>query len=132
MAQAFNFELVSPERLLMSGEAEEVSVPGSEGMFTVMANHSPLMSTIRPGILSVKTIDAGETKFVVLGGFADVTPKGCTILAETATPIGDVDKAEIDAEIETAKTAASAAKGDEEMAAAASYLDSLVGLRAQL
>lgn len=131
MAQSFAFELVSPERLLVSGEAEEVSVPGSDGMFTVMANHSPLMSTIRPGILSVKSA-AGEQKFVVLGGFADVSQAGCTILAERATPVGEVDVADIDARIEDARSAAASATGDEDMAAAASHLDSLLSLRAAL
>ena len=128
MADAFSFELVSPERLLMSGDATEVSVPGSEGMFTVMSNHSPLMSTIRPGILTVKQAGGADASFVVFGGFADVTPKSCTILAERAVPVAEADKAEIASMIEAAKKAAAEAKGDEEMASTAAYLDSLTSL----
>lgn len=132
MANAFNFELVSPERLLLSGEASEVSIPGAEGYFTVMANHSPMMTTIRPGIVSVKRADGQDARYVVLGGFADVTPKGCTILAERAAPVADVSAADIDAIIATAKDAAAAAKGDEEMAATASHLDSLISLKGMI
>jgi F-type H+-transporting ATPase subunit epsilon len=71
-------------------------------------------------------------KFVVLGGFADVTPAGCTILAENATPVGDVNLADIDAQIAAAKTAAASAKGDEEMASSAAFLDNLTSLRGML
>jgi F-type H+-transporting ATPase subunit epsilon len=131
MAGNFAFELVSPERLLLSGEASEVSVPGAEGYFTVMANHSPVMSTIRPGIVTVKQA-GGEKRFVVLGGFADITPAGCTILAESATPVGEMNAADLDAAIASAKDAAASAKGDEEMAASAAYFDSLVTLKGML
>ena len=132
MAEAFSFELVSPERLLMSGEATEVSVPGADGMFTVMANHSAMMSTIKPGILAVKTADGAVQSFVVYGGFADVTPKGCTVLAESAVRVDEIDRAELDAKVEAARKAADEAKGDEEMAITAAYYDSLATIRALL
>lgn len=133
MAANFAFELVSPERLLLaSNDVTEVIVPGSDGYFTVMANHSPLMSTIKPGVVTVKQSTGADMKFVVLGGFADITQAGCTILAENATPVGEVNLADMDAQIASAKTAASSAKGDEEMALSAAYLDHLTSLRGML
>jgi F-type H+-transporting ATPase subunit epsilon len=133
MATNFAFELVSPERLLLaSNDVIEVNVPGSGGYFTVMANHSAFMSTIKPGIVTVKQSSGADMKFVVLGGFADVTPAGCTILAENATPVGEVNMADIDAQLAAAKAAASAAKGDEEMATTAALLDHLTSLRGML
>ena len=133
MAASFAFELVSPERLLLaSNDVTEVSVPGSEGYFTVMANHSPVMTTIKPGIVTVKREGGADVKFVVLSGFADVTPAGCTILAENATPVGEFDGADLDTKITEAKTAATSATGDEEMASSAAYLDSLISLKAMI
>ncbi|MGL4405510.1 MAG: F0F1 ATP synthase subunit epsilon [Notoacmeibacter sp.] len=133
MAANFAFELVSPERLLLaSNDVTEVSVPGAEGYFTVMANHSSLMSTIKPGIVTVKQSSGADLKFVVLGGFADVTPAGCSILAESATPVGEINLADIDAQIAEARTAASSAKGDEDMVTTAAYLDHLTSLRGLL
>jgi F-type H+-transporting ATPase subunit epsilon len=133
MAATFAFELVSPERLLLSSDAvTEVSVPGSEGYFAVMANHAPFMSTVKPGIITVKRTDGQEARFVVFGGFADVTPAGCTILAESATPVGEYDASDIDARLASAKDAAASLKGDEEMASSAALLDSLTSLKAML
>jgi F-type H+-transporting ATPase subunit epsilon len=95
---SFHFELVSPEKLLFSGDVEQVDVPGSEGDFGVLAGHAPLVSIIRPGIL---TVQAGgkEQKIVVLGGFAEVSAKGLTVLADVATAIEDIDPAAITAHI---------------------------------
>jgi F-type H+-transporting ATPase subunit epsilon len=133
MASTFAFELVSPERLLLSSDAvTEVSVPGSEGYFAVLANHAPFMSTVKPGIISVKRTDGQEARFVVFGGFADVTPAGCTILAESATPVGEYDATDLDARLAAAKGAASSVKGDDEMAASAALIDSLTSLRAMI
>ena len=79
------FSLVSPERELFSGEADSVLVPGTEGAFEVQAGHSPLMSTLSPGMLIVR--DGGnERKIYVRGGFADVNANGLTVLAESAVP----------------------------------------------
>jgi F-type H+-transporting ATPase subunit epsilon len=133
MAGNFTFELVSPERLLLaSNEVVEVNVPGAEGYFTVMASHAPFMSTVKPGIVSVKRADGQEARYVVMGGFADVTPLGCTILAERASPVGEISAADIDASITAAKTAAEQAKTAEEMAGTADHLDSLLSLRAMI
>ena len=75
----FHFELTSPEQLVFSGEVEHVVVPGSEGEFGVLANHAPLIAMLRPGILTI--LGANEKRFVVRGGFAEVNPKGLTVLA---------------------------------------------------
>ncbi|AHB01481.1 F0F1 ATP synthase subunit epsilon [Brucella ceti TE28753-12] len=75
MAQAFQFELVSPERLLLSAQVTEVVIPGSEGYLTALAGHSPLMTTIMPGVVSVKLADGKTDSYVVFGGFADITPQ---------------------------------------------------------
>jgi F-type H+-transporting ATPase subunit epsilon len=94
----FRFDLVSPEKLLFSGEVEQVDVPGSEGYFGVLADHAPMVAMLRPGILTVKA-GGSEQKIVVLGGFAEVSPSGLTVLADVATAVEDVDKAMIVAQI---------------------------------
>ena len=87
----FHFELVSPEKLLFSGEVEQVDVPGAEGDFGVLAGHAPFVSTLRPGILTVHG-SGGEQKIVVLGGFAEVSAEGLTVLADVAEAIQDIDR----------------------------------------
>jgi len=77
MADAFKFELVSPERLLVSEQVESVIIPGTEGEMTVMANHSPLMTTVKPGVVTVRPASGAEQRYVVFGGFADVLPESC-------------------------------------------------------
>ena len=93
MADLFHFELVSPERLLRSGEVYMVVVPGSEGDFGVLPGHAPLMSTIRPGAIAVypTSMDDVPERIFVDGGFAEVSATGLTILAESATPVGEID-----------------------------------------
>ena len=87
----FHFELVSPEKLVFSGEVEQVDVPGAEGDFGVLAGHAPFVSTLRPGILTVHG-SGGEQKIVVLGGFAEVSAEGLTVLADVAEAIQDIDR----------------------------------------
>ena len=87
-----HFELVSPEKLVFSGEVEQVDVPGAEGDFGVLAGHAPMVTTLRPGVLTVKAA-GGEQKIVVLGGFAEVSAKGLTVLADTANSLADFDRA---------------------------------------
>jgi F-type H+-transporting ATPase subunit epsilon len=89
-----HFELVSPEKLVFSGEVEQVDVPGVEGDFGVLAGHAPYVSTLRPGILTVHAA-GGDQKIVVLGGFAEVSAKGLTVLAELADTVADFDRAVI-------------------------------------
>ena len=93
MPDAFKFELVSPERLLVSGEVEQVLVPGSEGDFTMLAHHAPLLTSLRPGLLEIVSSGAERRRYFVRGGFAEVGPQGLTVLAETA-----IDLVELEAE----------------------------------
>ena len=86
----FHFELTSPERLVFSGEVEHVVVPGSEGEFGVLAEHAPLIAMLRPGILTI--LGANERRFVVRGGFAEVNPRGLTVLADFAAAVEDLDR----------------------------------------
>lgn len=90
----FHFDLVSPEKLLFSGDVEQVDVPGAEGDFGVLANHAPFVATLRPGILTVHAA-GGEKKIVVLGGFVEVSAEGLTVLAEVAENVADIDRAMI-------------------------------------
>jgi F-type H+-transporting ATPase subunit epsilon len=107
----FHFELVSPEKLLFSGDVEQVDVPGAEGDFGVFAQHAPMVTTLRPGILTVRSA-GGEQKMVVLGGFAEVSEAGLTILADLAEKASDIDHAVITTKIgELERTIAKTAPG---------------------
>jgi F-type H+-transporting ATPase subunit epsilon len=86
----FHFDLVSPEKLLISAEVEHVVVPGSEGEFGVLAGHAPLVAMLKPGILTVLE-PAPAKRIVVGGGFAEVNPDGLTVLAEIAVPVEEFD-----------------------------------------
>jgi len=90
MAETTEFELVSPARLLMSEPVEMVVVPGIEGDFGVLPRHAPMLSTVRPGVISVYKGGAVDRRLFVAGGFAEVTEERCTILAEEAMPLVDV------------------------------------------
>ena len=94
MAESFKFELVSPEKLLLSVDAEMVTIPGTEGDMGILVDHAPVMTTLRPGIVEVKLADGSEQSFFVAGGFADATPTSLTVLAEFGIP-----KTELTAEI---------------------------------
>jgi len=93
-----HFELVSPEKIAFSGEVDQVDIPGAEGDFGVFAGHAPLISLLRPGVVTV--YKGGEqTKIVVLGGLAEVGPGGLTLLADVATSLEDLDRAALQAQI---------------------------------
>ena len=98
----FHFNLVSPEKMLFSGEVEQVDVPGSEGDFGVLAGHAPLVAMLRPGILTIIN-GAERQRIVVFGGFAEVSPTGMTVLADTAVPVDDFDRAALAAAITEAE-----------------------------
>src|SRR5690606_4313292 len=100
MAEAFTFELVSPERLLISEAVQQVVISATEGEMTVMAGHAPTMTTIKPGVVTVKRVSGDSVQFVVLGGFADITPDGCRLLAESASSVGDFDRAALQRRID--------------------------------
>jgi len=110
----FQFEFVSPERVLYSGQVEQVVVPGSEGEFTVLPGHAPFMTTLKPGVALVVESAGHAKRIVVRGGFADVNETGLTLLAEGAAPIEDVTVEKIDQEIVHAETMRVVAKSDEE------------------
>ena len=129
MAEPFQFELVSPEKLLLSEEVSEVVVPGSEGYFTVMANHAPLMSTLRPGVVDVKLASGDTQRIFVRGGFADVSPSGFTLLAEYSVPLDELDMADLDQQIQNAEEDVSDADTDEKKAKAETALAQLKEVR---
>jgi F-type H+-transporting ATPase subunit epsilon len=128
MAEAYKFELVSPERLLVSESVESVIIPGTEGEMTVMANHAPVMATIKPGVVTVKPMSGGEQRYVVFGGFADILPETCTLLAESAVPVADINKDDLARRIQDAKEDLADAKSDEERTKAEEFLNQLATL----
>ena len=91
MAETFQFDLVSPEKLLMSDPVEQVTVPGADGQFTVLKDHAPFLSTLKPGILDITAEDGSSQRIYVRGGFADVNAGGLTVLAEQAMPMEEVN-----------------------------------------
>ena len=109
MADGVKIEIVSPERLVVSEQARSVTVPGTEGYFTVMGEHAPLMSTLKPGFITVTDMSNVAHVYYVRGGFADVAPTGLTILAEEARPIAEFDRNAIEALIASGQTALQAA-----------------------
>jgi F-type H+-transporting ATPase subunit epsilon len=95
---ALHFELVSPEKLVFSGDVQQVDVPGAEGEFGVLEGHAPMVTTLRPGILTVHAGGSAE-KIVVLGGFAEVSAQGLTVLADFAEAMEGIDRGIIAARI---------------------------------
>jgi F-type H+-transporting ATPase subunit epsilon len=109
MAEAFQFELVSPERLLVSEKIESVVIPATEGEMTIMANHAP-----------------------VIGGFADILPAGCTLLAESAVSVKDLDRDDIARRVQEAKEDVADARDDNTRTRAEQYLSELTTLQGAL
>jgi F-type H+-transporting ATPase subunit epsilon len=127
----FPFELVSPTRLVFSGEVEQVDVPGSEGDFGVLAGHAPFVSTLRPGILTIKE-GGGAKRLYVRGGFAEVNPKGLTVLAETAVAVEEIDREEFAAAVRKAEENIAEAKDEAARWKAVEVLDQLKAVAAAL
>ena len=132
MADSFNFELVSPERLLVSGSVSEVVIPATEGEMTVMANHAPTMTTIKPGIVTVKTADGKKDRYVVFGGFADIIPTGCTLLAESAVALSELNRDTLTKRIEAARAELNDVEGHEHKTRLEQYLAELTQLNGVL
>jgi F-type H+-transporting ATPase subunit epsilon len=128
---SFHLDLVSPEKLLFSGEVEQVDVPGSEGDFGVLAGHAPLIATLRPGILTIYR-EGGALKVVVNGGFAEVGPAGLTVLADMAVAVEDFNPALLAGEIKNTEESAAAAKDDARRDKLVHRLDQLKALQAEL
>ncbi len=112
------FRLVMPERELLATDADMVVVPGSEGDFGVLHGHAPLISTVRPGVLEVYQGNKVERRFVVVGGFAEVTPERCTVLADEAIPFEEVTVEQLAQRERTAEEDLVDAANDAEKAAA--------------
>jgi len=109
MADTFQFDLVSPERRLASLEATSVLIPGAEGDMTAMADHAPVITTLRPGVLKVEGPE-GNMEYVVTGGFAEISSRGISVLAEQALPRGDMTQDHLDRMMEEAQTTYTKAK----------------------
>jgi F-type H+-transporting ATPase subunit epsilon len=119
MAEPFQFDLVSPERLIFSEPVAQVVVPGADGQFTVLKGHAPLMTTLRPGVVEVTQEGGAQRRIFVRGGFADTNPDGLTILAEQAIPLEELDAAMLAQEVKNAEEdLADAAEGAAKDAAA--------------
>lgn len=128
---SFQFELVSPEKLLISEEVQHVVVPGAEGEFGVLAHHAPLLSTLKPGVVQVFSTEGGQPKrLFVRGGFADVNPKGLTILADEAVPMEEFDVARLDQAIKDAEEDISDAESEAQKQRAQEKLAQLREFRA--
>ena len=110
--KTFRFELVSPERVLASEEASMVVVPGEAGDFGVLAGHSPLLSSVRPGVVRITLPDGAMRKVFVSGGFADVGAEICAVLAEEAVNVDDLDRAELADTLKTLEDSLAAAAND--------------------
>jgi F-type H+-transporting ATPase subunit epsilon len=126
----FHFDLVSPEKMAFSGEVDQVDVPGSEGDFGVLAGHAPVVAGVRPGIITVFTGDTHE-KFIVLGGVAEVSEKGLTVLTEVATSMDELDKAKLAETISEMEENLKEKQGDE-LDQALERLDHFKGIQQEL
>ena|SRR5690348_9171523 len=126
----FHFDLVSPERLAFSGEVDQVDIPGFEGDFGVLAGHAPVVAALRPGILTV-TQGGTHQKIIVLGGLAEVSEKGLTVLADVATSLDELDRAKF-AETISEMESKLAEKEGSELDLALFRLDHFKSLQSQL
>ena len=120
MADMVEFELVSPQKLVKSEAVEMVVVPGGDGDIGVLPGHSLLISTLRPGVIDIHEGGKIKESIFVGGGFCEVSPERCTVLAEEAMPVSDINKADAEARLSEANTAlASAEDADKASAEAA-------------
>ncbi len=129
MAETIAFDLVSPERLLVSTDADIVTVPGTDGYMGVMAGHMSLISTLRPGLIDVQK-DGKDTKYFIRGGFAEINPEKITVLAEEAIPLSEMALETLDQRIRDAEEDLAAAKTEAERHKAGEALDDLRLVRA--
>ena len=125
MAEKVAFELVSPDQLLMSVEADVVAMPGMEGDFGVLPGHAPFISALRAGIITVEGSSEGVGQVYIDGGFAEVVADRLTVLAEEAVPVDDMDRANIEQRIQEANEELAVAKDGEERRLAESKVSML-------
>ena len=128
MAEGLKIEIVSPERLLLSETVQSVTVPGTEGYFTVMHDHAPFMTTLRPGFITVTNNAGSADIYFVRGGFADVSPEGLTILAEESVPFTEFDHADLQTQIQEAQESLSKAESPEDRTYAQEVVSGLLNL----
>ncbi len=129
MADTFKFELVTPERMLMSQDAARVVVPGMEGRFTVLPGHAPVISALRPGMIELTLTDAKTTRIFVRGGFAEVDAGHVTVLAERAWDVEQLDQATIASELQAAEAELAQAASDTARLAAVTAVEQLKALQ---
>jgi F-type H+-transporting ATPase subunit epsilon len=129
MAGTFKFELVTPERMVLSQDASQVVVPGVEGEFTVLPGHAPVISALRPGVVDATLGDARSIRVFVKGGFAEIDADRVTVLAERALNVETMDAATISHELQAAESDLAAATGDADKLAAASAVEHLKALQ---
>lgn len=129
MSETTQFELVSPEKLLISEPVDMVVVPGAEGHFGVLARHQPMISTLVPGVIEVHRDGQISERLFVAGGFAEVTEERCTVLAEEAVAVSDIDASEVDRRIAALEEEITDADSDEERVAFRARLAVAVAMR---
>lgn len=129
---ALHFELVSPERLLFSGDVAEVDIPGTEGDMGILPGHAPVLSTLRPGVITVTKDGGQKERIFVRGGFAEVNPQGLTVLAEVAVPVAELHPDLLAQQIKDAQEDVSDAQDDETRRRAQESLDHLQALQGAL
>jgi F-type H+-transporting ATPase subunit epsilon len=127
-----HFELVSPARLLFSGSVTSVTIPGTDGEMGIFAGHAPVLSTLRPGVVTITRDQGSPEKIFVRGGFAEVNPSGLTLLAETAIPLAELDAAALAQQIKDSEEDVADAKDDETRRRAQENLDHLKALHGAL
>jgi F-type H+-transporting ATPase subunit epsilon len=128
MAEGLKIEIVSPERLVLSEVVTSVTVPGTEGYFTVMHDHAPFMTTLRPGFITVNGMGGRDEIFFVRGGFADVSPEGLTILAEQSVPFAEFDHADLQSQIKAAEEELTRVQDPDEKSYAQEVVSGLLNL----
>ena len=128
MADTFKFELITPERMVLSADAAQVLVPGFEGEFTVLPGHAPVISALRPGVVDAALADTRKVRVFVKGGLAEVDADRVTVLAERAIPVEAMDAETVAAELQTAEAELAAAGDDAARLAAATAVERLKGM----
>lgn len=126
-----HFELVSPARLLFSGDVDSVNIPGTEGEMTILPAHAPLLATLKPGVVTVNK-PGGSDRIFVRGGMVEVNPHGLTLLAEQAIPMAELDAAALAQQIRNAEEDVADAKDDETRRKANETLEHLRALKSAI
>lgn len=129
MAGTFKFELVTPERVVLSEDVSQVVVPGVEGAFTVLPQHAPVVSPLRPGVVDATLGEGRTVRVFVKGGFAEVDTDRVVVLADRASNVEAMDSAMISRELEAAEAELAAATSDADKLAAASAVEQLKALQ---